>query len=134
MYEDNREQAEVIVNLYSEFVNFLNEYNKTLDDIKYVILLKDNPEENSIVLKEDFIRLSKEIDYNMGYGSGKKINDDLLFIGEDFRIEILELEYFNFIEEIPDIIIPDIIDRNPQLYIEDDWGRKYFYEFLENMY
>lgn len=134
MYEDNREQAEVIVNLYSEFVNFLNEYNKTLDDIKYVILLKDNPEENNIVLKEDFIRLSKEIDYNMGYGSSKKINDDLLFIGEDFRIEILELEYFNFIEEIPDIIIPDRIDRNPQLYIEDDWGRKYFYEFLENMY
>lgn len=121
MYENNRKKVEVIVNLYSEFVNFLNKYNKTLDDIKYIMLLKNNPEGNSIILKEDFIRLSKEIDYNMGYGFGKKLNDDLLFIGEDFRIEILELEYFIFIEEVPDIIISNRIDRNPQLYIEDDW-------------
>lgn len=121
MYENNRKKVEVIVNLYSEFVNFLNKYNKTLDDIKYIMLLKNNPEGNSIILKEDFIRLSKEIDYNMGYGFGKKLNDDLLFIGEDFRIEILELEYFVFIDEVPDIIISKKIDRNPQLYIEDDW-------------
>lgn len=121
MYENKITKFEVIVNLYSEFVNFLNKYNKTLDDIKYVILLKYNPEENSIILKEDFIKLSKEIDYNIGYGFGKKLNNDLLFIGEDFRIEILELEYFIFIEEVPDIIISKRIDRNPQLYIEDDW-------------
>ena len=119
MYEENRKKVEVIVNLYVEFINFLEKHYKTLDDIKYIIIREDG---DYIILKEDFIKLSKTINYNMGYGFGKKLNDELLFLGDNFRIEILQMEYFNYIEDNNSHInIPIKIKRNPQLYIEDDW-------------
>lgn len=117
---DRNLKFEIIVNLYVEFINFLEKHYKTLDDIKYIII-KEN-DDNYIILKEDFIRLSKTINYNMGYGYGKKLNDELLFLGDNFRIEILQMEYFNYIEDNNSHInIPTKIKRNPQLYIEDDW-------------
>ena len=120
MYKENRKKVEVIVNLYVEFINFLEKHYKTFDDIKYIIIKEDNY--SYMVLKEDFINLSKTINYNMGYGFGKKLNDELLFLGDNFRIEILQMEYFNYIEDNNSHInIPTKIKRNPQLYIEDDW-------------
>lgn len=120
MYENKITKFEIIVNLYVEFINFLEKHYKTLDDIKYIII-KEN-DDNYIIPKEDFIKLSKTINYNVGYGSGKKLNDELLFLGEDFRIEILQMEYFNYIKSNNSHIkIPKKINRNPQLYIEDDW-------------
>ena len=117
---DRNLKFEIIVNLYVEFINFLEKHYKTLDDIKYIII-KEN-DDNYIILKEDFIRLSKTINYNMGYGYGKKLNDELLFLGDNFRIEILQMEYFNYIEDNNSHInIPTKIKRNLQLYIEDDW-------------
>ena len=117
---DRNLKFEIIVNLYVEFINFLEKHYKTLDNIKYIII-KEN-DDNYIILKEDFIRLSKTINYNMGYGYGKKLNDELLFLGDNFRIEILQMEYFNYIEDNNSHInIPTKIKRNPQLYIEDDW-------------
>lgn len=120
MYNNNRKNFEIIVNLYVEFINFLEKHYKTLDDIKYIII-KEN-DDNYIIPKEDFIKLSKTINYNMGYGFGKKLNDELLFLGDNFRIEILQMEYFNYVEDNNlHIDIPTKIKRNPQLYIEDDW-------------
>lgn len=120
MYNNNGKNFEIIVNLYVEFINFLEKHYKTLDDIKYIII-KEN-DDNYIIPKEDFIKLSKTVNYNMGYGFGKKLNDELLFLGDNFRIEILQMEYFNYIEgNNSHINIPTKIKRNPQLYIEDDW-------------
>lgn len=117
---DRNLKFEIIVNLYVEFINFLEKHYKTLDNIKYIII-KEN-DDNYIILKEDFIKLSKTINYNMGYGFGKKLNDELLFLGDNFRIEILQMEYFNYIEDNNSHInIPTKIKRNPQLYVEDDW-------------
>lgn len=119
---NNRKDFEIIVNLYVEFINFLEKHYKTFDDIKYIIIKEDN--DSYMVLKEDFINLSKTINYNMGYGFGKKLNDELLFLGDNFRIEILQMEYFNYIEDNNSHInIPTKIKRNPQLYIEDDWDK-----------
>lgn len=120
MYNNNGKNFEIIVNLYVEFINFLEKHYKTFDDIKYIII-KEN-DDNYIIPKEDFIKLSKTINYNMGYGFGKKLNDEVLFLGENFRIEILQMEYFNYVEDNNlHIDIPTKIKRNPQLYIEDDW-------------
>lgn len=122
MYNNNGKNFEIIVNLYVEFINFLEKHYKTLDDIKYIII-KEN-DDNYIIPKEDFIKLSKTINYNMGYGFGKKLNDEVLFLGDNFRIEILQMEYFNYIEDNNSHInIPKKIKRNPQLYIEDDWDK-----------
>lgn len=122
MYNNNGKNFEIIVNLYVEFINFLEKHYKTLDDIKYIII-KEN-DDNYIIPKEDFIKLSKTINYNMGYGFGKKLNDEVLFLGDNFRIEILQMEYFNYIEDNNSHTnIPKKIKRNPQLYIEDDWDK-----------
>lgn len=120
MYKNKITKFEIIVNLYVEFINFLEKHYKTFDDIKYIILKECN--DSFIIPKADFLKLSKRINYNAGYGSGKKLNDELLFLGEDFRIEILQMEYFNYIKSNNSHIkIPKKIKRNPQLYIEDDW-------------
>lgn len=61
MYENKITKFEIIVNFYVEFINFLEKHYKTFDDIKY-IMLKDC-DDSFIILKEDFIKLSKTINY-----------------------------------------------------------------------
>ena len=87
------------------------------------ILIDDIDSENSCVIpKEDFIRISKETNY-VNNGAGKKIENGLMLLGKDFRIERKELDnidfsdssgYFEFISY--EIKIPEKINWNAKIW------------------
>lgn len=111
--------------LYNEIENILKRNNKTFADIETVILIDDIDSENSCVIpKECFIRISKETNY-VNSGAGKKIENGLMLLGKDFRIERRELDnidfsdssgYFEFISY--KIKIPEKINRNAKIWWE----------------
>lgn len=111
--------------LYNEIENILKRNNKTFADIETVILIDDIDSENSCVIpKECFIRISKETNY-VNSGAGKKIENGLMLLRKDFRIERRELDnidfsdssgYFEFISY--EIKIPEKINRNAKIWWE----------------
>ena len=114
-----------LMTLYNEISNILKRNNKTFADIETVILIDDIDSENSCVIpKEDFIRISKETNY-VNNGAGKKIENGLMLLGKDFRIERKELDnidfsdssgYFEFISY--EIKIPEKINWNAKIWWE----------------
>lgn len=114
-----------IMTLYNEIGKILKRNNKTFADIETVILIDDIDSENSCVIsKEDFIRISKETNY-VNNGAGKKIENGLMLLGKNFRIERKELDnidfsdssgYFEFISY--EIKIPEKIKRNAKIWWE----------------
>lgn len=109
-----------LTNLYEETIKILEKNDKSLDDIETVVLIdKIYPENSCTIPKKDYIRLSKKINYNSGFGTGKKIDSGLMLLGKDFRIirrEYDSAEYFEFINY--KVEIPEKINKNAKIWWE----------------
>lgn len=69
-----------MTNLWTETVEFLEKYDKTLDDVLYI------QGDDFEITKENFEKVAKKTDYDGGYGA-QHVATDLVLVGEDWWIE-----------------------------------------------
>lgn len=72
-------------NLLDETVEFLEKYNKTLDDVLYI------QGEDFKVTKENFEIVAKKTNYDAGFGA-QHVATDLVLVGDDWWIERAEYD------------------------------------------
>lgn len=80
------------MNLYTELVEKLKEYGKTVDDIEFVC------GEDFYVDIQEFLKLAKRTNYDSGFGA-QEIACDLMVVGKDWWLERHEYdgsEWFEF--------------------------------------
>ena len=74
-----------MANLWTETVEFLEKYGKTLDDVLYI------QGDDFEITKKNFETVAKKTNYDGGYGA-QHVATDLVLVGEDWWIERFEYD------------------------------------------
>ena len=74
-----------MTNLWEETVDFLEKYDKTLDDVLYI------QGDDFEITKKNFETVARDTTYDSGYGA-QHVAKDLVLVGEDWWIERYEYD------------------------------------------
>lgn len=95
-----------MTNLWTETVDFLEKYDKTLDDVLYI------QGDDFEITKKNFETVAKDTEYDSGYGA-QHVAKDLVLVGEDWWIERYEYDGSEWWEYKS---IPTEIDKVEHIY------------------